>query len=47
VIQPTLEHFHKLLFETAYPEWLWNTVFISVISTVVSLACRGVGGLRD
>jgi multiple sugar transport system permease protein len=39
VIQPTLEHFHKLLFKTAYPEWLWNTVFISVISTVVSLAC--------
>ncbi len=39
VIKPTLEHFHKLLFKTAYPEWLWNTVFISVISTVVSLAC--------
>ena len=39
VIQPTLEHFHKLLFKTAYPEWLWNTVFISVISTVVSLVC--------
>ena len=39
VIKPTLEHFHKLLFKTAYPEWLWNTVFISVISTLVSLAC--------
>ena len=39
VIKPTLEHFHKLLFKTAYPEWLWKTVFISVISTVVSLAC--------
>ena len=39
VIQPTLEHFHKLLFKTAYPEWLWNTVFISVIATVVSLMC--------
>ena len=39
VIQPTLEHFHKLLFKTAYPEWLWNTVFISVIATVVSLIC--------
>jgi multiple sugar transport system permease protein len=39
VIKPTLEHFHKLVFKTAYPEWLWNTVFISVISTVVSLAC--------
>ena len=39
VIQPTLEYFHKLLFKTAYPEWLWNTVFISVIATVVSLMC--------
>ena len=39
VIQPTLEHFHKLLFKTAYPEWLWNTVFISVIATAVSLVC--------
>jgi multiple sugar transport system permease protein len=39
VIQPTLDHFHKLLFKTAYPEWLWNTVFISVIATVVSLVC--------
>jgi len=39
VIHPTLDHFHKLLFKTAYPEWLWNTVFISVIATVVSLVC--------
>jgi multiple sugar transport system permease protein len=38
VIKPTLAHFHKLLFETAYPEWLWNTVLISVVSTVFSLA---------
>ena len=39
VVQPTLEHIQKLLFKTAYPEWLWNTVIISVVSTVVSLAC--------
>jgi multiple sugar transport system permease protein len=39
VVQPTLEHIHKLLFKTAYPEWLWNTVVISVVATVVSLAC--------
>ena len=38
VIQPTLAHFHKLLFETSYPEWLWNTVVVSVVSTVASLA---------
>ena len=38
VIKPTLAHFHKLLFETAYPEWLWNTVVVSVVSTAASLA---------
>ncbi|MDM0001604.1 carbohydrate ABC transporter permease [Variovorax sp. J22P240] len=38
VIGPTLAHFHKLLFDTAYPEWLWNTVLVSVVSTFFSLA---------
>ncbi len=37
VIGPTLEHFHKLLFETAFPEWLWNTVLVSVVATAFSL----------
>lgn len=37
VVAPTLEHFRKLLFETTYPQWLWNTVLISVVSTFVSL----------
>ncbi|KQP22569.1 carbohydrate ABC transporter permease [Pseudorhodoferax sp. Leaf267] len=37
VINPTLTHFHKLLFETTYPQWLWNTVLVSVVSTFVSL----------
>ena len=38
VLTPTLAHFHKLLFQTAYPQWLWNTVLVSVVSTFVSLA---------
>ncbi len=37
VVNPTLAHIHKLLFQTAYPEWLWNTVIISVVATFVSL----------
>ena len=37
VIAPTLAHFNKLLFQTAYPEWLWNTVLVSVVSTGFSL----------
>jgi multiple sugar transport system permease protein len=38
VIGPTLAHFKKLFFETSYPSWLWNTIFVSVISTFASLA---------
>ena len=37
VIKPTLAHFKKLLFDTAYPEWLWNTVLVSAIATAFSL----------
>lgn len=39
IIGPTLAHFNKLLFHTSYPEWLWNTMVISVVSTFVSLLC--------
>jgi multiple sugar transport system permease protein len=38
VIAPTLAHFEKLLFHTPYPEWMWNTVMVSVVSTFFSLA---------
>jgi multiple sugar transport system permease protein len=38
VMAPTLAHFKKLIFDTAYPDWLWNTVIISVVSTFVSVA---------
>ena len=37
VVNPTFAHIHKLLFQTAYPEWLWNTVIISVVATFMSL----------
>jgi multiple sugar transport system permease protein len=36
-LSPTFEHIKALLFETKYPLWLWNTVFISVAATIVSL----------
>lgn len=39
VVAPTLAHFHKLLFETSYPQWIWNTLLVSVVSTFCSLAC--------
>ncbi len=37
VIKPTLAHFQKLIFETSYPDWMWNTVLVSVVSTAISL----------
>jgi multiple sugar transport system permease protein len=38
VTAPTLAHFKKLIFDTPYPEWMWNTVVVSVVSTFASLA---------
>jgi multiple sugar transport system permease protein len=37
VVHPTLDNIRKLLFDTSYPEWLWNTVLVSVSSTFLSL----------
>jgi multiple sugar transport system permease protein len=38
IVSPTLAHFEKLLFRTDYPQWMWNTIVVSVVSTFVSLA---------
>ena len=38
IVTPTLAHFEKLLFRTDYPQWMWNTVLVSVVSTFASLA---------
>jgi multiple sugar transport system permease protein len=37
VKNPTLAHIRKLLFDTDYPAWLWNTILISVVATALSL----------
>ena len=37
VINPTLAHIKKLLFDTAYPDWLFNTLLVSVVATGLSL----------
>ena len=37
VVGPTLKHINKLLFESNYPTWLWNTMYVSVVSTFLSL----------
>jgi multiple sugar transport system permease protein len=43
VHNPTLAHIKKLLFDTSYPSWLWNTMLVSVTSTFVSLASALLG----
>jgi len=34
---PTLKHISKLLFETQYPTWLWNTMLVAVCATLLSI----------
>ena len=43
-LNPTLEHFRDLMAKTTFPIWLWNTFFIAVISTIISLFCGLLGG---
>jgi multiple sugar transport system permease protein len=38
ISSPTLAHFEKLLFRTEYPQWMWNTLLVSVVATFASLA---------
>ena len=37
IAHPTLEHINKLLFETSYPDWMINTLIVSVSATAISL----------
>ena len=37
VIHPTLKHITKLLFETEYPRWLWNTMYVATGATFLSI----------
>jgi multiple sugar transport system permease protein len=37
VVHPTFRHIHKLLFETEYPRWLWNTMYVAVGATTLSI----------
>jgi multiple sugar transport system permease protein len=37
VVHPTFKHISKLLFETQYPRWLWNTMYVAVGATLLSI----------
>jgi multiple sugar transport system permease protein len=34
---PTFHHIFALLFESAYPQWLWNTMYVATAATVLSI----------
>ena len=37
VVHPTFKLISKLLFETQYPRWLWNTMYVAVGATTLSI----------
>src|SRR6266404_6034918 len=43
-LAPTLERFRDLMAKTTFPIWLWNTFFIAVVSTIISLFCGLLAG---
>jgi len=43
--QPTFKHIYKLLFQSYYPHWLWNTMYVAVFATILSIICQRARGL--
>ena len=43
-LEPTLEHLKGLLQTTAFPTWMWNTMLIAIVSTIISLFCGMLAG---
>src|SRR5438552_13526645 len=43
-LHPTLDHFYYLFELTMFPRWAWNTLFIAVVSTGISLFCGLLAG---
>ena len=41
---PTLEHVRLLLEQTLFTTWLWNTMLIAFVSTIISLVCGVFAG---
>ena len=41
---PTLDHVTNLLQETLFGVWMWNTMLIATVATLISLFCGVIGG---
>lgn len=39
VLEPTLDNIRRLLFQTEYPQWLVNSLIVTISSTFLSLFC--------
>ena len=37
VVSPTLAHYAKLVFDTDYPSWMWNTMLVAFVATLLSI----------
>src|ERR1700692_4044411 len=44
VVHPTFKHISKLLFETQYPRWLWNTMYVAVGATTLLIIASVLAG---
>jgi multiple sugar transport system permease protein len=43
-LEPTLEHFQGLLEGSEFLQWLWNTMLIATVATIISLICGMFAG---
>ncbi|HYI88120.1 MAG TPA: carbohydrate ABC transporter permease, partial [Burkholderiales bacterium] len=41
---PTLDHVRSLLQDTLFGTWMWNTMLIATVATLISLFCGVIGG---
>ena len=41
---PTLDHVKNLLYETLFGQWMWNTMLIAALATIISLFCGVLAG---
>jgi len=44
VLKPTLEHFRYLMRETIFLTWAYNTLYVSILSTAISLVTGSLAG---
>src|SRR5207244_12487981 len=40
----TLDHVKNLLYETLFGQWMWNTMLIAALATIISLFCGVLAG---